>query len=142
MLGFCCCCCCFDCTGSSLLDAGCLSFRCFSLWRFLLLQSLGSRAQGLQQLWQAGLVAPDCGIFLGQGSNLCPSALAGEFLTTGPPGKFQNAIIAPENSRESVPLPQQASHLLLPQAAVWTSGRRTLVCLIHQGTKADCFPCQ
>ena len=28
-----------------------------------------------------------CGIFPEQGSNLCPTALAGRFLTTGPPGK-------------------------------------------------------
>ena len=30
-----------------------------------------------------------CGIFLDQGSNLCPLALAGGFLTTVSPGKFQ-----------------------------------------------------
>lgn len=35
-----------------------------------------------------------CGIFLNQGSNLCPPALAGRFLTTGPPEKsvFKNYL--------------------------------------------------
>ena len=34
-----------------------------------------------------------CGIFLGQGSNLCPPALVGGFLTTAPPGKSQTRFL-------------------------------------------------
>ena len=39
-----------------------------------------------------GLVAPTAhGIFPDQGSNMCPLALVGGFLTTGPPGKSGGA---------------------------------------------------
>ena len=35
-----------------------------------------------------------CGIFPDQGSNPCPLALAGGFLTTAPPGKFLHRVSA------------------------------------------------
>ena len=62
--------------------------------------ALASHCSGFSgfQAWalECGLIAvacrlscPEaCGIFPEQGSNLCPPALAGRFLTTGPPEKF------------------------------------------------------
>ena len=67
------------------------------------------QVRGLQQLWHTGSVvvarrlqsagsvvvahrlscSMACGIFPDQGSNPCPPALAGGFLTTAPPGKSQ-----------------------------------------------------
>ena len=65
-----------------MVSGDCSSLRCagFSLRCFLLFQSTGSRACGLQQVWYVGtgvvvpgLICPlACGIFLGRGSNLCP----------------------------------------------------------------------
>ena len=75
--------------------------RCtgFSLRWLLLLQSTGSRHVGFsscsswaleRRLSSCGAWAScsaACGIFPDQGSNPCPLALAGRFLTTVPPGK-------------------------------------------------------
>ena len=50
-------------------------------------------ACGLWGMWASVVVAQGhsysaaCGIFLDQGSNLCPLALAGRLLSTAPPGK-------------------------------------------------------
>ena len=79
----------------------------FSLWWLFLLQSTGCRGMGfgsgagrlsgcglrLWGMWASVVVAQGlsysaaCGIFLDQGSNLCPLALAGRLLSTAPPGK-------------------------------------------------------
>ena len=69
-----------------------LGLRCCKLafssnieWGLLL-----TTAHGLLFGWFILLRSMDamaCGIFPDQGSNLCPTALAGRFLTTGPPGK-------------------------------------------------------
>ena len=55
------------------------------LWYFLLLQSMGSRVFGLQELWHVGLAVPYvvCGIFLDQ--RLKPCAL--QSLNNRLPGK-------------------------------------------------------
>ena len=99
----------FGCVGSLLLHAGFSlvaasggysSVRCvgFSLRWLLLLQSTGSRVQGLQYLQHTGSVAvahrlqstgsvamvhgfscsATCGIFLDQSSNTCPPSLSGK----------------------------------------------------------------
>ena len=51
----------FGCPGSSLLPAG------VSLWRLLLLQSMGSVVVTYRLICSVA-----CGLFLGQGLNLCP----------------------------------------------------------------------
>ena len=66
-----------------------LQRRCSGLslrWR-LLLQSMGSRTAGLQQLQLMGLIAPGRWGLPGPGSKLMSPAAQGGFLTTGPPGK-------------------------------------------------------
>ena len=74
----------FGCIGSSLLrvgfslvvaSGGYSSLRCagFSLHWFLLLRSAGSRARWASVVLVHGLsCSAACGIFLDQGSNLCP----------------------------------------------------------------------
>ena len=69
--------------GFSLVAAskGCSSLQCtsFSLQRLPLLQSMGSRAHGLQQLWHTGSIVVlhglscslVCGVFPNRGSNPC-----------------------------------------------------------------------
>ena len=69
--------------GSSLVAVGGLLIA-----MLLLLRSTGSRAHSLQQLPLSGLVAPwDLPGLPGPGIEPLFSALAGGFLTTGPPGK-------------------------------------------------------
>ena len=59
----------------------------FSLWRLLSLQSTGCRAHGLQELWHVALAAPCMWNIPGLGIKPVFPALAGGFLTIGPPGK-------------------------------------------------------
>ena len=58
-----------------------------SLLRPLLLRSAGSRRAGSVVVAHGPSCSAACGIFPDQGSNPCPPALAGGFLTTVPPGK-------------------------------------------------------
>ena len=58
-----------------------------SLSRPLLLRSTGSRRAGSVVVAHGPSCSAACGIFPDQGSNPCPSALAGRFSTTAPPGK-------------------------------------------------------
>ena len=88
----------FGCAGSSVLCMNVLQLwragatiylrsTGFSLQWLLLLQSIGCRAWGLQQLWLMSLVAPR---HVGSSQTrdlLMFPALAGGFLTTGPPRK-------------------------------------------------------
>ena len=82
--------------GPSLVAAttGCSLFRCldFSLRWFLLLWSKGSRHVGFSSCSAQGLVALQQS---GPGIKPVSSALADEFLTTGPPGKFLNYVLYP-----------------------------------------------
>ena len=58
-------------------------------WWLLLLESLGSGSRRLQWLWHMGLVAPwRVEASWTPGIEPVSPALAGEALTTGPPGKF------------------------------------------------------
>ena len=59
----------------------------FSLWCFLLLWSRSSRARRFQYLWCSGLVAPRCMKSSQTMDQTESPALAGGFLTTGPPRK-------------------------------------------------------
>ena len=87
----------FYCTGSSLLSLVTeseeplvvLVMWCvgFSLWWLLLLQSMSSGHVGSGAVALRLSCSETHGIFLDQGLNPCPPALAGRFLTTGPPGK-------------------------------------------------------
>ena len=59
----------------------------FSLRRLLLLRSVGSRAPVSVLVVHGLSYSTACGIFLDQGLNPCAFALAGWFLTSGPPGR-------------------------------------------------------
>ena len=86
---------------------GCSLLRCvgFSLQWLLLLQSTGSRRAGFSSCGSWALerrlsscgtglsCSTACGIFLDQGSNPCPPALTGRFLTTAPPGKSPQMLL-------------------------------------------------
>ena len=77
----------------------------FSLWWLLLLQSMGSRACGLQQLWLLGCGRQDRQLWLWAqllhsrwdlprpGIEPMSPALAGRFLTAGPPGKSWSLLL-------------------------------------------------
>ena len=76
------------------VSRGYSSLRCtgFSLRWLLLLQSTGSRHAGSVVVAHGLSCSVARGIFPDQGSNPCPPALAGGFLTTAPPGKSLNAF--------------------------------------------------
>ena len=80
------------------------SFRCtgFSLWWVLLLQSTDSECTGFsgcsmwaQELWHTGLVPPRRMGSSQTRTEPVSSALAGRFLTIGPPGKSNNFFFYP-----------------------------------------------
>ena len=83
-------------TGSLLLCTGSLQLQClgFSLQWLLLLQSTGSRCTGSVVVAHRFRCPEACGIFLVQGLNLRPPALAGGFLTVGPLGKCHHACFS------------------------------------------------
>ena len=73
----------------------------------LLLQSMGSRSAGSSVVVVHGFsCSAACGIFLDQGLNPCPPALAGGFLTAAPPGKSRKVIFKSHSLLKHYDCPQ------------------------------------